>query len=137
MPKAFLSIALALGLAVEIGYSDDGKTLLTLTFSEGLDSKNTSSSLFAFRCYGGGMISTIIQEADYVAAMSPNRWRLVYSKKSVSDVLPIVGDSVRFRPPSEGGLAVDLNGVPPHEMNPWVRITGEQQITVTSPSVVT
>lgn len=124
-------------MSAEIGYTDDGKTQLTLAFSEGLDSKNTSSSIFAFRCYGGGMISTIIQDADYVAAMSANRWRLVYSKKSASDVLPIVGDSIRFKPPSEGGLAMDLNGVPPHEMNPWVRITGEQQITVTSPAVVT
>ena len=124
-------------MAAEIGYTDDGKTQLTLTFSEGLNSENANSSLFAFRCYGGGMISTIIQDADYIAHSSANRWILVYSKKSVNDVVPIVGDSIRFRPPSEGGLAVDLNGIRVHELNPWVRITGEQQITVTSPAVVT
>ena len=124
-------------MAAEIGYTDDGKTQLTLTFSEGLNSENANFNLFAFRCYGGGMISTIIQEADYIARMSANRWILVYSKKSVNDVVPIVGDSIRFRPPSEGGLALDLIGVRAHELNPWVRITGEQQITVTSPAVVT
>jgi hypothetical protein len=48
-----------------------------------------------------------------------------------------VGDSVRIKPPSEGGIAVDLNGLTAHEKNPWVRITGEQRITVTSPPVVT
>ena len=123
-------------MAAEIGYTDDGKTQLSLTFSEGLDSKNMSSSLFAFRCYGGGTLTTIVQDADFVSVSSANRWILIYSKKSISDILPIVGDSIRFRPPSEGGFAVDLNGIPPHEMNPWVRVTGEQRITVTSPSVV-
>jgi hypothetical protein len=48
-----------------------------------------------------------------------------------------VGDSIRIRPPSEGGLALDLIGIPAHDLNPWVRITGEQRITVTSPPVVT
>ena len=124
-------------LAAEIDYTSDGKTQLKLTFSEGLDAKNASSNLFAFRCYGGGMLSTVIQEADYVATAPANRWILIYSKKSITDILPIVGDTVRIRPPSEGGLATDLNGLPAHEFNPWVRITGEQRITVTSPTVVT
>ena len=124
-------------MAAEIGYTDDGKTQLTLTFSEGIDAKNASSSLFAFRCYGGGALTTTIQDADYVSTLLSNRWRLIYSKKSINDILPIVGDSVRIKPPSEGGQAVDLAGVPAHEKNPWVRITGEQRITVTSPAVVT
>ena len=124
-------------LAAEIGYTEDGKTQLLLTFSEGLDSKNASSTLFAFRCYSAGTMSTIIQEADYVSTTPANRWRLIFSKKSITDIVPIVGDSVRIKPPSEGGLAVDLNGLPAHDLNPWVRITGEQRITVTSPAVVT
>ena len=124
-------------MAAEIGYTDDGKTLLTLTMSEGLDSKNASSSMFSFRCYGGSGITTNIQEADYVSAETANKWKLIFSKKSINDVLPIVGDSVRIKPPSEGGIAVDLNGLSAHEKNPWVRITGEQRITVTSPPVVT
>ena len=124
-------------LAAEIGYTDDGKTQLTLTFSEGLDSKDASSNLFAFRCYGGGSISSIVSEADYISTSPANRWKMIFSQKSSSDVLPIVGDSVRIKPPVEGGLAVDLVGLPAHKDNPWVRITGEQKITVTSPAVVT
>ena len=124
-------------MAAEIEYTEDGKTQLTLTFSEGLESNNASSSLFAFRCYGAGFLSTDIQEADYVAAVAANRWILIFSKKSISDIVPIVGDSIRIKPPSLGGLAVDLNGLPAHDKNPWVRITGEQRITVTSPAVVT
>ncbi len=124
-------------MAAEIEYTEDGKTQLTLTFSEGLDYKNASSSLFAFRCYGAGALSTVIQEAEYVTTIPVYRWKLTYSKTSLSDIVPVVGDSVRIKPPSEGGIAVDLNGLPAHENNPWVRITGEQRITVTSPAVVT
>ena len=124
-------------MAAEIDYTSDGKTQLTLTFSEGLDSKYASSNLFSFRCYGAGTLSTILQEADYVSTAPANRWKLIFSKKSITDIVPIVGDSVRIKPISEGGLAVDLNGLPAHEMNPFVRITGEQLITVTSPTVVT
>ena len=124
-------------MAAEISYTDDGKTMLTLTFSEGLDTKNAASSMFAFRCYGGGALATTIQDADYIAVSQPNRWKLIYSKKSINDVLPIVGDSVRIKPPSEGGEAHDLIGIHAHEKNPWVRLTGEQKITVTSPPVVT
>ena len=124
-------------MAAEIAYTDDGKTALTLTFSEGINAENASSNLFGFRSYGSGSLSTIVQEAEYVAASPANRWRLIFSKKSSSDILPIVGDSIRIRPPSEGGLALDLSGNPAHEKNPWVRITGEQRITVTTPAVVT
>jgi fibro-slime domain-containing protein len=124
-------------LAAEISYTDDGKTTLTLTFSEGLIAPAASSNLFNYRSYGSGSLSTIIQEADYIATAPANRWKLIFSKKSISDIIPIVGDSIRIKPPSEGGLAVDLVGIPAHDMNPWVRITGEQRITVTSPPVVT
>ena len=124
-------------MAAEIDYTEDGKTQLTLTFSEGLSTKNASSTFFGFRCYGGGTITTTIEEADYVAPLSANRWKLIFSKKSLTDVIPIVGDSVRIKPFSEDGRAIDLNGLHAHENNPWVRITGEQRITVTSPTVVT
>ena len=124
-------------MAAEITYTEDGKTALTLTFSEGLSAENASSNLFGYRSYGSGALSTIVQDADYIAATPANRWKLIFSKKSMSDILPIVGDSIRIKPPSEGGLAVDLIGNPAHDKNPWVRITGEQRITVTSPTVVT
>ena len=124
-------------LAAEIAYTNDGKTQLTLTFSEGLSAENASSSLFGYRSYGSGSFSTIVNDAEYVATVPANRWKLIFAKKALTDILPIVGDSIRIRPPSEGGLATDLIGIPAHDLNPWVRITGEQRITVTSPAVVT
>jgi hypothetical protein len=124
-------------MAAEIAYTDDGKTVLSLTFSEGLTSENASAGLFGYRSYGSGAFSSIVQEAEYITTTPANRWKLIFSKKSASDILPIVGDSIRIKPPSEGGLALDLIGNPAHEMNPWVRITGEQRITVTTPAVVT
>ena len=124
-------------MAAEIAYTNDGKTQLTLTVSEGLSSLGANSNLFGYRSYGSGSLSTIVKEAEYVAAIPANRWKLIFSKKASSDIIPIVGDSIRIRPPSEGGLAVDLMDNPAHDKNPWVRITGEQRITVTSPTVVT
>ena len=124
-------------MAAEISYTDDGKTMLSLTFSEGVTAATASSNLFNYRSYGSGSLSTIVQEADYIVTSPANRWKLIFSKKSTSDIVPIVGDSIRIKPPSEGGLAVDLIGIPAHDKNPWVRITGEQRITVTSPPVVT
>jgi len=124
-------------MAAEISYTADGKTMLTLTFSEGLNTLNANSDLFSYRSYGSGSLSTFVQEADYLATAPANRWKLIFSKKTISDIIPIVGDSIRIKPPSEGGLALDLVGIPAHDLNPWVRITGEQRITVTSPPVVT
>jgi hypothetical protein len=60
----------------------------------------------------------------------------VFIKGNINDVVPTVGDSVRFAPPSLGGLALDLVEVSPHELNPWVRITGEQSVRITSPALV-
>ena len=124
-------------MAAEIAYTSDGKTFLTLTISEGLNNNNVSSNLFSYRSYGSGTLSTIVSEADYISAIPANRWKLIFSKKAPTDILPIVGDSIRIKPPSEGGYAIDLIGIAAHDMNPWVRITGEQRITVTTPSVVT
>lgn len=124
-------------MAAEISYTDDGRTMLTLTFSEGITAAIASSNLFNYRSYGSGSLSTIVKEADYIVNLPANRWKLIFSKKANTDIVPIVGDSIRIKPPSEGGLARDLVDVPAHNLNPWVRITGEQRITVTSPPVVT
>ncbi|WP_290762647.1 fibro-slime domain-containing protein [Fibrobacter sp. UBA4297] len=124
-------------MAAEISYTSDGRTALTITFSEGLTAQNASSSLFSFRSYGSGTFSTFVQEADYIVTSPANRWKLFFSRKSTTDIIPVVGDTIRIKPPSESGLSLDLAGIPAHDLNPWVRITGEQRITVTSPPVVT
>lgn len=124
-------------IAAEVEYMSDGNTLLRLSFSEGLNSANASSSMFSFICWRDNAMETNIKEAGDIGTTPANQWGLVFTKGGLKDVVPAVGDSVRFTPPSLGGQALDLVNAVPHEDNPWVRITGEQKVTVTSPKVVT
>ena len=122
--------------AAEISISDDGNTQLQLTFSEGINKEGANVDFFRFRNNSAtSQLSNLIQPA-HIATSSANQWTLIYVKGSVHDVVPTVGDSIRFTPPSIGGLALDLVNVPPHELNPWARITGEQSVRITSPTVV-
>ena len=124
-------------IAAEVKYLKDGNTQLTLNFSEGIDGADASSDLFRFHCWKNSLQDSVVKMAGDMATVPANQWKLVFPKGSDADLIPAVGDSVRFRPLSQMGAAKDLLGVPPHEDNPWVRITGEQKVTVTSPKVVT
>ncbi|PWJ68358.1 fibro-slime domain-containing protein [Fibrobacter sp. UWR4] len=124
-------------LAAEVEYMNDGNTQLKLTFSEGLDYNQANTEMFRFHCWKNGIQDSIVKPASDIGTIPFDQWTLVFPKGSDLDIIPVVGDSVRFTPPSQNGEARDLLGVPPHENNPWVRITGEQRITVTSPAVVT
>ena len=122
--------------AAEIQISSEGNTELKLTFSEGIIDDGKNASLFMFRSRNAeGEYSNIIAPA-HIMTTPANQWTFVFIKGNINDVIPVVGDSVRFAPPSIGGLALDLVDVPPHELNPWVRITGEQSVRITSPTVV-
>ena len=124
-------------VAAEVKYLKDGNTQLMLNFSEGIDESNAGVELFRFHCWKNDMLDSAVKAAGDIGTMPANVWKLIFSKGGDADIVPAVGDSVRFRPPSQLGEAKDLQGVLPHEMNPWVRITGEQKVTVTSPKVVT
>ena len=123
-------------IAAEVKYLKDGNTQLTLEFSEGIDDADKSSDMFGFHCWKNGVQETVVKMATDIMVESPSQWRLIFPKGLDTDVVPAVGDSVRFKPLSQFGEAKDLLGNPPHENNPWVRITGEQKVTVTSPKVV-
>ena len=58
---------------------------------------------------------------------------LIYTSGGNGAVLPTDGDLVRFAP--KGG-ARDLAGNVPHRDNPWVAITGDQELGVENPGVV-
>ena len=124
-------------IAAEVKYLKDGNTQLMLNFSEGLDESNAGVELFRFHCWKNDVLDSAVKAAGDIGTMPANVWKLIFPKGSDADIIPAVGDSVRFRPPSQLGEAKDLQGVLPHELNPWVRITGEQKVTVTSPKVVT
>ncbi|MCF0224432.1 MAG: hypothetical protein HUK20_09190, partial [Fibrobacter sp.] len=123
-------------VAAEVSYLSDGNTQLKLTYSEGILLDNKNIDLFRFHCIKNGITDSIVKPASEIREDGLNIWKLIFPKGSEMDVVPAVGDSVRFRPVSQVGMAKDLLSVPPHELNAWVRITGEQKITVTSPSVV-
>lgn len=122
--------------AAEISYTADGKTQLMLAFSEGLDITDATTEFFRFHSWANGVLDSNIVEANYIVSDPANKWILIFPQGSQMDVVPIVGDSIRIRPPSQGGKAVDLVGNYAHEKNPWVRITGKQRVTITCPSVI-
>ena len=123
--------------AAEVSYAKDGNTQLTLAFSEGIVGNNASSDFFRFHCWKNNTQDSIVKTASDILQKAKNRWVLIFPKGLETDVVPMVGDSVRFRPPSQLGEALDLVEVAPHEKNSWVRITGEQRVTITSPKLVT
>ncbi len=123
-------------LSAEVKYLKDGNTQLTVSFSEGIDDAEKSSDLFRFHCWKNNVQDSAVKMSTDIAVEQVNQWKLIFPKGLDTDVIPAVGDSIRFRPPSQLGEAVDLLGVSPHEANPWVRITGEQKVTITSPKVV-
>ncbi len=121
----------------EVSYMRDGNTQLLLTFSEGILDNDKVSDLFSFHVWKNGIMSTAVKSASDISIEGPNQWKLIFPKGSDEDFIPAVGDSVRFTPPPIVTIAYDLLNVPAHVNNPWVRITGEQKVNVTSPGVVT
>ena len=122
--------------SAEVKYLKDGNTQLTMKFSEGIDGTDATTDLFRFHCWKNNVQDSAVKSASDILTTPENEWKLIFPKGLDTDVVPAVGDSVRFMPPSQLGLALDLVGVGPHELNPWVRVTGEQKVTVTSPKVV-
>ncbi|MCF0215554.1 MAG: fibro-slime domain-containing protein [Fibrobacteraceae bacterium] len=108
-------------------------TELVLTFSEGLadSSRHVAADLFQYKCWRSGQLVSP-KAANSVGIESKNTWRLLFANVSQTDVLPQVGDTIRFTP----GVGNDLAGVVPHVNNPWVRITGEQNVIPDSPPLV-
>ena len=123
--------------AAEVSYMSDGNTQLLLTFSEGLQNGEKTSDMFQFHVWKNGIMSTDVKQASDISAAATNQWKLIFPKGTDTDIIPAVGDSVRFTAPPQVSVVNDLMYVPPHANNPWIRITGEQRVTITSPGVVT
>ena len=121
----------------EVSYMKDGNTQLILTFSESILDLDVSSDVFRFHVWKNGILDSLVKTASDISVTAPHRWKLIFPKGADTDVIPAVGDSVRFTPPPSLMLAYDMMNVNPHMNNPWVRITGEQKVNVTSPGVVT
>ncbi len=61
-----------------------------------------------------------------------HRYDLYFVESDGLDDIPAVGDSIRFNP----GIATDLSGAHPHDLNPWVRIVGEQKTKISSTTLI-
>lgn len=118
-------------------------TNLVITFSEGIadSSKQYYLDMFQYKCWRGGSIKEPIDPIS-IRMSKPNIWKLPFNG-GMNDVVPAVGDSIRLVPGQaplylgSGAIAYDLSATAPHVDNPWVRLTGDQEVQVTSAPVAT
>ena len=119
----------------------DHNTNLIITFSEAIadSSKGYYLDMFNYKCWRAGSLKDPIAPMS-VRATKPNVWKLPFNG-GMDDVVPAVGDSIRLVPGDAPlyltgiNVAYDLSGTSPHKFNPWVRITGDQEVQVTSAPV--
>ena len=79
--------------------------------------------LFKFRYWRDGHLNELPMIPQSSTASDLHRYDLYFVESDGLDI-PAVGDSIRFNP----GIATDLSGAHPHDLNPWVRIVGEQKL---------
>ena len=120
--------------AADISYSKDGSTVLTLNFSEGLDCENDlDANYFIYYFKQSSSIRTDIVP-DILAKETKAKWKLIFRSTTNDKAnIPVMGDSIRLVP----GVHMDLLHRSTPENNPFVRISGEQNVVVTSAPVVT
>lgn len=113
--------------------SNKGSTIsvLSVVLSESLDGALNSDSVMQYRFWRAGVLNPTTMRASSAASYGGNYHYDFYFESHQSE-LPAVGDSLRLAP----GVATDLGGARPHEYNPWVRITGDQNVKVTSTGLV-
>jgi len=117
----------------------DGNHILTVTFSEAIadSTKKYFMDMFQYKCVRGGIVSEAIKPNSQTTSKS-NEMSMLFVGSGANQVIPSVGDKVRFTPFRFGGLsALDVSGNGPNENNPWVSITGEQEMAITSAGIVT
>ncbi len=120
--------------AAEISYSDDGSTILALTFSEGLDCENDIDASYFIYFFKQTNLERTDVVPEIIAKDTKAKWRLVFrSTSNDKDNIPVMGDSIRM----VHGIHMDLLHRTTPANNPFVRISGEQKVIVTSPPVVT
>ena len=120
--------------SADISYSNDGSTILTLKFSEGLDCENESDANYFVYFFKKMNIERHDIVPDMLSKEKKNKWKLVFRDISNDkENIPAVGDSIKLIP----GVHMDLLHRSTDPRNPFVRISGEQNVTVTSSPVVT
>lgn len=113
--------------------NEDGTRFLELVFSEAITEESMAAfeTLFEFICIRGGESRS--PEAPTQHSGTGNGIILLYAASTEDAVLPNNGDRVRFVAKS---LTRDLSGNSPHGNNPWVAVTGKQELAVECPGVI-
>ncbi|MFA6836167.1 MAG: fibro-slime domain-containing protein [Fibrobacteraceae bacterium] len=113
--------------------SKDDISILSLVVSEALNDSQVVAlaNAFEYRFWRTGILNGSVMVPSYVVRNKPYQYDLYFHL--LASAVPEVGDSIRFVP----GTAFDLNYNVPHVNNPWVRIVGEEQVQVTSTTLIT
>ena len=120
--------------AAEISYSKDGSTVLLLTFSEGLDCENEADAHYFIYFFKKTNLERTDIVPDMLSRDKKNKWSLIFRNFSNDkDNIPAMGDSIKL----VSGVHTDLLHRSTDPRNPFVRISGEQKVVVTSSPVVT
>lgn len=112
----------------------DGNRELAITMSEAIteESRKDYASLLEIICMRAGIQKT--PENPVQVSGSGSSLILIYSPSTDDAILPDNGDQVRFL--VEGAETEDLSGNKPHKNNPWVSITGDQEVSNEAPGVI-
>ena len=120
--------------AADISYSKDGSTVLSLTFSEGLDCENEADAHYFVYFFKRTNTERPDIVPDMLSKEKKNKWKLIFrSISNDKDNIPVMGDSIKL----VAGVHMDLLHRSTDPRNPFVRISGEQKVVVTSSPVVT
>jgi len=120
--------------SADISYSKDGSTVLSLTFSEGLDCENEADAHYFLYFFKRTNTERPDIVPDMLSKEKKNKWKLIFrSISNDKDNIPVMGDSIKL----VAGVHMDLLHRSTDPRNPFVRISGEQKVVVTSSPVVT
>ena len=120
--------------SADISYRDDGSTVLLVSFSEGLDCEDEVAATYFTYFFRQTAMERQDIVPDIIAKEKKFRWRLIFrSSSNDKENIPVMGDSIKLVP----GVHMDLLHRSTPVTNPYVRISGEQKVVVTSAPVVT
>ena len=120
--------------SADISYSDDGSTVLLVSFSEGLDCEDEVAATYFTYFFRQTAMERQDIVPDIIAKEKKFRLRLIFrSSSNDKENIPVMGDSIKLVP----GVHMDLLHRSTPVTNPYVRISGEQKVVVTSAPVVT
>lgn len=112
----------------------DGNRELAITISEGITDESRADlvNIFEFLCVRNGVPTA--PENPIQISGSGNNIILIFGSSINDAVYPDNGDMIRFL--LNGSFTTDYSGNRPHDNNPWVMITGDQELSNEAPGLI-